>query len=291
MSGRTIYWKRSVSALAGNNREAKIRFTADTSDFTAHIKEANSNMAALRAGLKLNEAEFKNTGNSADFLSNRHKLLRAQLEENRKKQEALNGKLNAAIEIYGENSAEAQSWANKLTLARTQEEHLKTAVSECESAIERQAKEEEDAEKPLTKLTNKIERQRRELSQLSDEYANAVLEKGRDSREARSLEARINSLNHELAENERQLNDVTTATHRSANAAQESGRGGWTTFKGVLANLGSRVIEELTQKLIQAAKAVIQTGMEFTASLSNVQALSGATVGEMAKLEEKAKQL
>ena len=291
MSGRTIYWKRSVSALAGNNREAKIRFTADTSDFTARIKEANSNMAALRAGLKLNEAEFKNTGNSADFLSNKHKLLRAQLEENRKKQEALNGKLNAAIEIYGENSAEAQSWANKLTRARTEEEQLKTAVSECESAIERQAKEEEDAEKPLTKLTNKIERQRRELSQLSDEYANAVLEKGRDSREARSLEARINSLNHELAENERQLNDVTTATHRSANAAQESGRGGWTTFKGVLANLGSRVVEELTQKLIQAAKAVIQTGMEFTASLSNVQALSGATVGEMAKLEEKAKQL
>ena len=47
------------------NREAKIKFTAKTKEFTEGITKANKTMASLRAALALNEAEFKNTGDSA----------------------------------------------------------------------------------------------------------------------------------------------------------------------------------------------------------------------------------
>ena len=47
--------------MAGKN-EAKIRFTAETSEFTQAIQDANSDMSTLRAEMKLAEAQFANTG-------------------------------------------------------------------------------------------------------------------------------------------------------------------------------------------------------------------------------------
>jgi hypothetical protein len=55
-------WKRRENGVAGSKNEAKIQFTAETSDFTAAIKDANSEMSSLRAEMKLNEAQFQNTG-------------------------------------------------------------------------------------------------------------------------------------------------------------------------------------------------------------------------------------
>ena len=53
--------------MAGSKNEAKIQFTAETSDFTAAIKDANSEMSSLRAEMKLNEAQFQNTGDSTEI--------------------------------------------------------------------------------------------------------------------------------------------------------------------------------------------------------------------------------
>ena len=47
---------------------------------------------------------------------------------NAQKQEALNGKLEAAKAIYGENSAEVQSWATKLTNAKTEQQQLEAQL-------------------------------------------------------------------------------------------------------------------------------------------------------------------
>ena len=53
--------------MAGKN-EAKIKFTADTAEFNEQIAQANSAMTGLRAEMKLNDAQFKNTGDSAEYL-------------------------------------------------------------------------------------------------------------------------------------------------------------------------------------------------------------------------------
>lgn len=110
--------------MAGNN-EAKIRFTAETSDFTQAIKEANSEMSTLRAEMKLNEAQFQNTGNETEYLQQKTELLQSQLEANAEKQEALTQKLEAARDIYGEDSEEVAKLERQLIYAQTEEEKLK----------------------------------------------------------------------------------------------------------------------------------------------------------------------
>ena len=88
-----------------NKNEAKILFKAETSEFTDAIQSANSEMSTLRAEMKLNEAQFQNTGDQAEYMQQKSRLLEAQLEANAEKQEALTQKLEVAKQIYGEDSA------------------------------------------------------------------------------------------------------------------------------------------------------------------------------------------
>lgn len=130
--------------MAGNN-EAKIRFTAETSDFTQAIKDANSEMSTLRAEMKLNEAQFQNTGNETEYLQQKTELLEAQLEANAEKQEALTQKLEAAKDIYGEDSEEVSKLERQLIYAQTEEEKLKGQLEQTNQGLTDQSQAAETA--------------------------------------------------------------------------------------------------------------------------------------------------
>ena len=122
--------------MANNKNEAKIRFVAETSDLSQKIKDANSDIKGLSAELRLNEAEFKNTGDAATYMANKQKLLEEEIAANKQKQEALNGKMQLAKQIFGENSDEAQKWSRQLINAKTEGERLKTQVNELNTELD-----------------------------------------------------------------------------------------------------------------------------------------------------------
>lgn len=137
--------------------EAKIKFTAECTEFNQNIKSANAAFANLRAELKLNEAEFKNTGDKAEYLKNKHRILSEELETSRSKQEALNGKLETAKNIFGDNSQEAQKYALQVTRAKTEEENLKAQLAECETELknhEQAARDNESAMEEVGRATS-----------------------------------------------------------------------------------------------------------------------------------------
>jgi TP901 family phage tail tape measure protein len=129
----------------GSKNEAKIKFTAETSDFTQSIKDANSEISSLRAEMKLNEAQFQNTGDSAEYLQTKQELLEAQLESNKDKQEALTSKLEVAKEIYGDDSEEVAKLERQLTYAQTEEQKLLKEVNDLNGGLDDQEKAADDA--------------------------------------------------------------------------------------------------------------------------------------------------
>ena len=271
--------------------EAKVKFTAETRDLTNQLKSANSALAALRAGLKLNDAELKNNGNQTEYLKNKQQLLETELQMNAQKQEALNGKLEAAKVIYGENSAEVQSWATKLTNAKTEQQQLEAELSQCTQELEEQAKAEEKAKTPLEQLNTKIGEQKAQLEKLETEYKNVALEQGTGSQEAQELKGKIDQLNSELGENESKLKQVDDALESAGNEADKSANGGWSVLNQVVADLATNAIQQAINKLQDFAKETMNLGIDFSASMSNVQAISGATGDEIAMLEQKARDL
>lgn len=277
--------------MASTKNEAKIKFTADTQELTSAIKSANSEMSSLRAEMRLAEATFKNTGNSAEFLESKVKILESQLQANADKQEALTQKLEAAKAIYGENSAEAEAWARKLTQAKTEQQNLETQLQQCTQEINEQTAAEEKAQSPLEQLNSTISEQKTKLEQLKTEYKNVALESGSESTEAQELKAKIDQLNSELGENESKLKEVDSALDDTGESAESAANGGWTVFKGVVADLASNAIQQGIDKLKEFGKETVQLGIDFSSSMSNVQALSGATDEELSQLEQTARDL
>lgn len=271
--------------------EAKIKFTAETGEFTEQLRSVNSALAALRAGLKLNDAELKNNGNQTEYLKNKQQLLETELQMNAQKQEALNGKLEAAKEIYGENSAEVQYWATKLTDAKTEQQQLEAQLNQCTQELEEQVKAEEKAKTPLEQLNTKIGEQKAQLEKLETEYKNVALEQGTGSKEAQELKGKIDQLNSELGENESKLKEVDSALESAGSEAEKSANGGWSVLNQVIADLATNAIQQAINKLQDFAKETMNLGIDFSASMSNVQAISGATGDEIAMLEQKARDL
>lgn len=275
--------------MAAKN-EAKIKFTADTQQFTQGINNARTNMASLRAAMALSAAEFKNTGDKAEMLKNKQQLLNNLIQQSQSIQQNLNNKLEAAKRYYGEDSQEVQKLQTAITREQTAEQRLQTQLNETNEAIKDQAAAEKALESPLGQLTSKIEKQEKELAKLKTEYANVVLSEGKNSAAANDLRAKIDSLNIELNENKQKLKDATLATKDMSNA-QQNANSGWTMAKGIVSNLATQGLHILIQKMKEAAKAVISLGSDFTSSLSKVEALSGATGSQMDMLSERAQEL
>jgi len=118
--------------------EAKIRFTAETSEFNQALRDANSDLSSLRAEMKLAEAQFKNTGDEAEYQKQKLELLEASLQANHDKQEALTSKLEVAKQIYGEDSEEVAKLERALTYAKTEEQNLLNQVNDTNGGMDAQ---------------------------------------------------------------------------------------------------------------------------------------------------------
>lgn len=134
--------------------EARIKFTAETSELNKSLKSSQEQMALLRAEAGLNESQFKNTGDKIEYLQNKSKNLESQLKENENKQEALNAKLEAAKRIYGEDSSEVNKLSRQLTNAKTEEQKLQTAVNECTDELNHFGNEAEEAGNAVEQAAN-----------------------------------------------------------------------------------------------------------------------------------------
>lgn len=183
--------------------EVKIKFDAETQGFTDAINEANSEMSTLRAEMKLNEAQFQNTGDSAEYLQTKGELLESQIEANQNKQEALNEKLEIAKQIYGEDSEEVERLQRQLIYAQTEEQKLQAQVNECNDALNGQTQAADssgsaidDMAQMLTSLgiaeaVSEIAEAAMEMAEAFDE-ANAVIVEGTGA-SGEALEALNNS--------------------------------------------------------------------------------------------------
>ena len=229
--------------------EAKIKFTAETGEFNKSIQNANREMSELRAELKLNEAQMKSSGASVEALEKKHDILKNQLSASESKTEALNQKVQKAVEIFGENSQEASKLKVQLLNAQTAEEKLRQAVAQCADELSEFKGDSQDSRTALETLSDTIEEQKSKLDRLKQEFSNAVLEHGKLSKEARTLAKEIKSVSSDLDENQKAMSRLEDAADRLDNSLDqvdetaEKLSEGFTVMKGAMADLVADGIE------------------------------------------------
>ena len=235
--------------MAKAKNEAKIKFTAETGEFNKAIQQADSEMTELRAELKLNETQMKATGATVEGLENKHNILEKQLKASQDKTEALNQKVQKAVEIFGENSTEAAKLRTQLLNAQSAEEKLRQAVAQCAEELKEMKGEADDTRTASEKLTDTVKEQESELAKLKKKYADLVVEQKDGTDEAKALAREIEDLSGELKQNKTALNNAADAADKldknlddAGDSARDAGDG-FTVMKGALADLVSEAVQ------------------------------------------------
>ena len=235
--------------------EAKIKFTAETGEFNDSIKKSNNQMSELRAELKLNEAQMKTTGTTVEGLEQKHKILSNQLKASQDKTEALNQKVNKAVEIYGENSEEVSKLRTQLLNAQTAEEKITQSIQACNDELEAQKKATQEAGNAHESLSDKIKRQQSELDGLKREYTELVASGKEATDEAKDLARSIEELSDDLNDSKKAFSDASDKADEldksldKVEDSAESAGDGFTILKGTIADLASSAIQGAIGKL------------------------------------------
>ena len=271
---------------------------AATTDLDSALKTTQSKITELNSALRLNSAEIESTGATTDKLQKRHELLQSELEQTGIKEELLNAKLQKANEVYGQNSNEAKELQTQLNNTKTAEEKIKIAISDTTSKMEENRRAAAESKTASSQLNEKIEEQQSRLQELRQRYIDVTLESGNHSKEARELKKEMKELNNELQDNQAKLSEVkgnadnfTSALDDCGNAATTASNGGFTIFKGALADLAANAIRGCIDACKELGSSVLESGMSFESSMSKVQALSGASAEEMEQLKLKAQEM
>lgn len=272
--------------MAKNEREAKIKFSAETKTFQKSINSAESELKVLRAELKLNEAQMRNTGESTEGLERSQSILTEQLTQAQAKTEALRGKLDKAIEIYGEGSTVVTNYKCAVANARTEEENITRRLGECTAKLEEQAAAANKAETKTEALTSTISEQQKTLDKLKDEYTEAVLTYGKNSTEAKKLAGEIKDLSGNLDKNKKALSqaeksaDELDETLDDVSAASEKASEGFTVMKGAMANLVADGISKVVDGFTEISSGAVTMMNDIDRATNTVIARTGATTDE-----------
>lgn len=190
-----------------------------------------------------------------------------------------------------EGSEEAQQLAQHIQELSSELDENRDTLEAAQEAAARLASGMDDTGNEADQLRDTISRQENTLQQLKERYVALALSEDDTSDESRELAQQIQDLSSELADNRSRLSDAERAADDLDNSLEEAASAaeladqGFTVFKATLANLAADAIRAAIDGVKNLVGNVLELGQNFTGTMSEVQAISGATGDELETLE------
>lgn len=280
--------------MASGN-ETTTNFKVDISELKKGIQEANRQIKLANAEFKAAASSMDDWQKSTDGVQKKIDQLRSVLTSQKTILESYKKQLALISAEYGENSKEADEMrikiANQQAVVNNTERSIRnytTQLEELERAQQEAADSAEEQANASETLTEKVKRQQDALKDLKQRYVDVVAEQGANSDEAKALAHQIENLSGELNENETNLREAQGAadsfdrTMGDLEESTEEAGGGFSVFKGVLADLVASGIKAAISGLKDLASAAKEAFQEFDEGRDAVIKATGAT-GDAAK--------
>lgn len=194
---------------------------------------------------------------------------------------ALNEGIKASTEAMKGMSGQEDATAQK-------NEMLAKSIEANKQKLELLSREYEDAKSKLADLGREMEEAKKSNDPAAIDKATKAYNK--QSSEVSKLEGSMNKAEGEISKAQNSIDGLGDEMEETAKSTGVLGEG-FTVVKGVITNLITDAIEKLVSSLKDAAKYMMESGMSFESTMSNVQAVSGASADEMSKLSDKAQEM
>jgi tape measure domain-containing protein len=272
-------------------------FSIDITQLKAGLAQANRLIRESESEFKAAAAGMDDWTTSQAGLEKKIKSLNdiAGLQE--KKVEALKAEYSRLISAgLDPASAKATELRTKINNETAALEKSKVEIAKQTAALSELQSESSDTAKETENLTSKVKRQESELKTLKSHYADVAAEQGDTSDEAKELARQISDLSGELKDNKTKLKDAADAADdldqsldNAADSAESAGSGGFTVFKGVVADLASNAISNLVGSVKSLVGEVIDAS-DSMAKFEQTMGFAGYDNSVIAEASERVKE-
>ena len=191
--------------MAKNNNSVGLHFEADIVDLKTGLKEIKTELNQANKDFAQATAGMDKWASSSDGLNAKLAQLNTKLSGQKKTVELYQAEIERVSKLEGEHGAELDILRGKLQDAEIAVAKTEKEVRKYSTSLEDVQKQEKEANSSLSKLTSTIEEQEAELKGLKDEYKDAVITYGKNSKEAKALKKEIEDLSGELDDNKKQV--------------------------------------------------------------------------------------
>ena len=260
-------------------------------EFTQGMKSAQQSAKLCEQQLKNLDAEYKGSANSLEALTKKQEqLVNKQKAYTRELESAKSGQKNA-VEQYKQAGQRLDELQKEL-------EQAKSAMKAMEAAGDNSSKSFKDQAKNVEQLERAVQKQ-------SEEQAKASTNITKWDTAVAKAEGDVRKANAAVEQNAKYVDEASKSADGCAKSIDKMGDEAQQTagqveqvsvslgdmVKAKAVDLAGDAVRELGQKAIEAAKYVIDVGSKFEASMSKVEALSGATGAELEAMSQKAQEL
>lgn len=194
---------------------------------------------------------------------------------------ALNEGVKASTEAMKGMGSQEEATAQKNEL-------LARSIEANKQKMELLSRQYDEAKDKLAKLGQELEAAKRANDPTAVEKATRAY--NQQSSEVSKLEGAMSKAQGEINKAENAIEGLGNEMEDTAKSTTVLSDG-FTVVKGVVTNLITDAIEKLVSSLKNAAKYMMDAGMSFESTMSKVQAVSGASADEMARLSDKAQEM
>ena len=251
-------------------------------EYNSGLKEVQANLKNLNSEMKLTQTQFKESQNSAQALSKKSEILSKEYEQASKKVELYSKRLTELREEESRAASKAEEYKNKLALASTSLEQLKTSGTATNSMISEQQKVVDD-------LKLKLNNANAELSQtvIKEQQTEAAMNNA--TAEQLRYGAELEKTNRYLAEAESSTDGLARSIDEYGNEtdkAAEETRNLNNTLETIAKNEALEKISEAAHELLENFKECIETAESFGYSIAKVQSIAQVSGEELSGMSD-----
>lgn len=252
------------------------------SEYRKALKQITQNLKEVNSEMKLVTATYGKNNTSQDALSAKTEVLNKKLEAQKSKVETLKKQYSDMAKQYDTNKEKNDALAKKYDEEAKKLETIGNELETTSDEYQEQADVVDDLKQQLDKSTTAQEANEKAMSDMRTQINNAQAD-------VANTENAISDLSSEMDDSASSADDLGDSVADAGNEAESASNGGFTVFKGALADIVANVVTTAISKLKELAEETIQVGADFESSMSKVQALSGASDEELASMTATAK--
>ena len=246
------------------------------SEYKKALQSIRTSLREVSSEMKLVSAQFQSSNKDTNALTTKSEELSKKLTAQKQAINDLKNSYSQMEKQYAAQTKKTETLQKSLDSEKAKLEEIKKSLGTSSTAYQEQAK-----------VVDKLEEELKQSKTAQDGMANSLTKMRTD----------INNAEASIVKTENSLDDLNGKLNKTSDELDDVGKGaeeatgGFTVFKGALADLVSNVIQNAISKLKDLASETIEVGASFDSSMAKVGAVSGATGKDLEALRNKAKEM